>query len=236
MPYHLELGSGGHSFGGKAIVVNSKTGAHMTRTPENMGKATERLEKAEKKGEDVVWNKALRMSEKAYNKEQWHAKRAKKAPASQKRESEAEAEARRKLSTDRLREWATKIHQKGEEAREAHRTKEGEAITYKALNALWNGSPTSHNSITYKSVSAITDEEMKSAINKAYVGGTDIHFDFTREGGSVVITPHARSHQSERSFQTQFNKKAWKEHNVSPEGYQYTSAEIEMFHPGRGFK
>ena len=123
MRYHLELGSGGHSFGGKAIVVNSKTGTHMTRTPEDMGKATERLEKAEKKGEDVVWNKALRMSEKAYNKEQWHAKRAKKAPASQKRESEAEAEARRKLSTDRLREWATKIHSKGEEAREAHRAK-----------------------------------------------------------------------------------------------------------------
>lgn len=88
MPYHLELGSGGHSFGGKAIVVNSKTGAHMTRTPENMGKATERLEKAEKKGEDVVWNKALRMSEKAYNKEQWHAKRAKKAPAAEAKKGE----------------------------------------------------------------------------------------------------------------------------------------------------
>ena len=34
MPYHLELGSGGHSFGkGKAIVVNSKTGRHYSGHP-----------------------------------------------------------------------------------------------------------------------------------------------------------------------------------------------------------
>ena len=33
MPYHLELGSGGHSFGGKAIVVNSKTGEHKSLHP-----------------------------------------------------------------------------------------------------------------------------------------------------------------------------------------------------------
>lgn len=33
MPYHLELGSEGHSFHGKAIVVNSKTGEHKTKHP-----------------------------------------------------------------------------------------------------------------------------------------------------------------------------------------------------------
>jgi hypothetical protein len=34
MPYHLELGSGGHSFGkGKAIVVNSKSGKHYSNAP-----------------------------------------------------------------------------------------------------------------------------------------------------------------------------------------------------------
>jgi len=33
MPYHLELGSGGHTFGGKAIVVNSKTGEHKSLHP-----------------------------------------------------------------------------------------------------------------------------------------------------------------------------------------------------------
>ena len=33
MPYHLELGSEGHSFHGKAIVVNSKTGEHKTKAP-----------------------------------------------------------------------------------------------------------------------------------------------------------------------------------------------------------
>ena len=33
MPYHLELGSGGHSFGGKAIVVNSRTGEHYSSHP-----------------------------------------------------------------------------------------------------------------------------------------------------------------------------------------------------------
>ena len=33
MPFHLELGSEGHSFHGKAIVVNSKTGEHKTKAP-----------------------------------------------------------------------------------------------------------------------------------------------------------------------------------------------------------
>lgn len=33
MPYHLELGSEGRSFGGKAIVVNSKTGEHKSLHP-----------------------------------------------------------------------------------------------------------------------------------------------------------------------------------------------------------
>jgi hypothetical protein len=33
MPFHLELGSEGHSFHGKAIVVNSQTGEHKTRAP-----------------------------------------------------------------------------------------------------------------------------------------------------------------------------------------------------------
>jgi len=34
MPYHLELGSGGHHFAkGKAIVVNSATGKHFSKSP-----------------------------------------------------------------------------------------------------------------------------------------------------------------------------------------------------------
>jgi len=33
MPYHLELGSDGHKFKGKAIVVNSITGHHMSLNP-----------------------------------------------------------------------------------------------------------------------------------------------------------------------------------------------------------
>lgn len=33
MPYHLELGSDGRSFKGKAIVVNSKTGKHFSTSP-----------------------------------------------------------------------------------------------------------------------------------------------------------------------------------------------------------
>jgi len=33
MPYHLELGSEGHSFHGKAIVVNSQTGEHKSYHP-----------------------------------------------------------------------------------------------------------------------------------------------------------------------------------------------------------
>lgn len=37
--YHLELGSGGHSFEGKAIVVNSKTGEHFSKKPIPLEKA-----------------------------------------------------------------------------------------------------------------------------------------------------------------------------------------------------
>jgi len=184
MSYHLELGSEGRSFGGKAIVVNSKTGEHKSLHPIP-------LENAEAQ---------MRVLERVAEKED--------AP-----------KPRRVIKVKKEVKPEVK-----------------EAITYKALNALWEGSPTSHNSITYKADSDITDEEMKSAINKAVVGGTDIHFDFTREGGSVIITPRARSHQTEQWFQTHFNKKAWIKYNVSPEGHQYTSAEIEMFHPGRGFK
>lgn len=33
MPWHLELGSEGHSFHGKAIVVNSQTGEHKSHHP-----------------------------------------------------------------------------------------------------------------------------------------------------------------------------------------------------------
>lgn len=39
MPFHLELGSSGHSFGGKAIVVNTKTGKHYSTRPLPMEKA-----------------------------------------------------------------------------------------------------------------------------------------------------------------------------------------------------
>lgn len=52
MPYHLELGSDGHSFKGKAIVVNSKTGKHYSRAPipfANAEKQLRALKAAERK-------------------------------------------------------------------------------------------------------------------------------------------------------------------------------------------
>ena len=52
MPYHLELGSGGHSFVGKAIVVNSRTGEHKSRQPIPLAKA-----KAQKRVLDAVAKK-----------------------------------------------------------------------------------------------------------------------------------------------------------------------------------
>jgi hypothetical protein len=39
MPYHLELGSDGHKFKGKAIVVNSMTGKHFSNMPIPVEKA-----------------------------------------------------------------------------------------------------------------------------------------------------------------------------------------------------
>jgi len=39
MPYHLELGSGGHKFKGKAIVVNTTSGRHFSEHPIPVKKA-----------------------------------------------------------------------------------------------------------------------------------------------------------------------------------------------------
>ena len=43
MPYHLELGSDGHSFKGKAIVVNTQTGKHFSKTPIPLANAEKQL-------------------------------------------------------------------------------------------------------------------------------------------------------------------------------------------------
>jgi hypothetical protein len=43
MPYHLELGSSGHAFHGKAIVVNTQTGEHKSLEPIPMKKAKAQL-------------------------------------------------------------------------------------------------------------------------------------------------------------------------------------------------
>jgi hypothetical protein len=48
MPYHLELGSEGHSFHGKAIVVNSKSGMHLTLMPVDKDVAKVIKDQAEK--------------------------------------------------------------------------------------------------------------------------------------------------------------------------------------------
>jgi len=39
MPFFLELGSGGHSFKGKAIVVNTMSGKHYSSAPIPLKKA-----------------------------------------------------------------------------------------------------------------------------------------------------------------------------------------------------
>lgn len=54
MPYHLELGSDGHKFAGKAIVVNTITGEHFSKMPIPIKKAEAQkrvLEEAHKKEE-----------------------------------------------------------------------------------------------------------------------------------------------------------------------------------------
>jgi hypothetical protein len=43
MPYHLELGSDGHSFGGRAIVVNTKTGKHFSNQPVPLANAKKQM-------------------------------------------------------------------------------------------------------------------------------------------------------------------------------------------------
>ena len=61
MPYHLELGSNGSNYNGKAIVVNSQTGKHYSLEPIGLGKAKAQMavlqfrEKREKrdKGDDM---------------------------------------------------------------------------------------------------------------------------------------------------------------------------------------
>jgi hypothetical protein len=54
MPYHLELGSDGHKFHGKAIVVNTMTGRHYSLDPIPIERAKAQmrlLEAVEKKKE-----------------------------------------------------------------------------------------------------------------------------------------------------------------------------------------
>ena len=58
MPFHLELGSDGHSFGGRAIVVNSQTGKHYSKDPLSLKSAKAQLrvlEQASKKEGDPCW-------------------------------------------------------------------------------------------------------------------------------------------------------------------------------------
>jgi len=43
MPFHLELGSDGHKFHNKAIVVNNITGHHQSLNPIPMNKAKAQL-------------------------------------------------------------------------------------------------------------------------------------------------------------------------------------------------
>ena len=56
MPYHLELGSDGHKFHGKAIVVNTMTGRHhsLAPIPVKKAKAQMRVLEAAAKGEKNV--------------------------------------------------------------------------------------------------------------------------------------------------------------------------------------
>ena len=55
MPYHLELGSDGHNFHGKAIVVSTMTGRHHSLAPIPIQKAKAQMRvleaAAKKKGE-----------------------------------------------------------------------------------------------------------------------------------------------------------------------------------------
>ena len=82
MPYHLELGSGGHSFNGKAIVVNSKTGEHKSLHPIPLAKA-----EAQKR----ILDKVVEAQERA---------RAKKAPA-------PPAEEKKEVEEDEGDDWLT---------------------------------------------------------------------------------------------------------------------------------
>ncbi len=57
MPYHLELGSDGHSFGGKAILVNTQTGKHYSSSPISIpkAKAQKRVLEAAEKDKNPCW-------------------------------------------------------------------------------------------------------------------------------------------------------------------------------------
>ena len=60
MPYHLELGSDGHKFAGKAIVVNTITGEHYSAKPIAMDKAKAQmrvLEEVKEKEKEKVKSK-----------------------------------------------------------------------------------------------------------------------------------------------------------------------------------
>jgi len=60
MPYHLELGSDGHKFMGKAIVVNTITGHHYSNDPIPLKKAEAQLRVLEQAHKEEKKNKHTR--------------------------------------------------------------------------------------------------------------------------------------------------------------------------------
>ena len=60
MPYHLELGSDGHKFAGKAIVVNTITGEHYSAKPITMDKAKAQMRVLEEAHSDEKKEKERR--------------------------------------------------------------------------------------------------------------------------------------------------------------------------------
>jgi len=73
MPYHLELGSEGHNFHGKAIVVNTQTGEHKSLHPIDMERA-ERQKNVLEKIEGFRENREKTKAEPVPEKEKAHSK------------------------------------------------------------------------------------------------------------------------------------------------------------------
>lgn len=228
MPFHLELGSEGHSFGGKAIVVNSKTGEHKTKAPLPLELAQAQKKALERKEAPPApkAKKELHEDYKGPRNKDGTPKKSTKAWGMYVREKDKPKPEMMKSKHEGMRE---EIPEREEEGVKEVKAKE-KKVESKAdiLNLLWEGVPVEGNAIKIKSNSS--DAAIVEAIASSDPLYATLTYTITPYNGGKLVKPKGRSYQEERLFQVNYNRKEWVAFNDG-NGDKYTAAEVERWKP-----